>query len=83
MATTTGEVAVVEAAVAAEAVMAAAAAAAACQGLHFFGLCPCVRGVVLLCDDVCFVMLCALKASVYLSKRINSSLLTKIFNGIR
>jgi len=32
--------------------------------------------------DVCFVMLCAWKASVYLSKRINSSSLTKIFNGI-
>jgi len=36
-----------------------------------------------LCDAVCFVMLCVWKASVYLSKRINSSLLTKIFNGIR
>jgi len=44
----------------------------------FEGLC--VRCVML---SVCFVMLCAWKASVYLSKRINSSLLTKIFNGIR
>jgi len=43
----------------------------------FGGLC--VRCVML---SVCFVMLCAWKASVYLSKRINSSLLTKIFNGI-
>ena len=52
-----------------------------CQGLQcFYSVCPCVRGEVLLCDDVCFVMLCAWKASVYLSKRINSSLLTKIFN---
>jgi len=51
--------------------------------MFLYRLCPGVRGVVLLCDDVCFVMLCAWKASVYLSKRINSSLLTKIFNGIR
>jgi len=52
----------------------------------------CVRsiseGLCVMCDavclmmSVCFVMLCAWKASVYLSKRINSSLLTKIFNGI-
>jgi len=32
--------------------------------------------------DVSLKGLCAWKASVYLSKRINSSLLTKIFNGI-
>jgi len=37
--------------------------------------CSCVR-------DVYFGSLCVWKASVYLSKRINSSLLTKIFNGI-
>ena len=42
---------------------------------NVYGLCPCVR-------DVYFEGLCAGKASVYLSKRINSSLLTKIFNGI-
>ena len=46
------------------------------------------RALCAMCDAVClmmlvcFVMLCAWKASVYLSKRINSSLLTKIFNGI-
>jgi len=38
--------------------------------------------VVILCDDVYFEGLSAWKASVYLSKRINSSLLTKIFSGI-
>jgi len=49
----------------------------------------CFGGLCVMCDavclmmSVCFVMLCAWKASVYLSKRINSSLLTKIFNGIR
>ena len=48
------------------------------------GLCVrCVMLSVCLMMSVCFVMLCAWKASVYLSKRINSSLLTKIFNGIR
>ena len=48
-----------------------------CQGLQWLWRpmwCSCVR-------DVCLEGLCAGKASVYLSKRINSSLLTKIFNS--
>jgi len=38
--------------------------------------------VLMMCGDVYFGGLCAWKASVYLSKRINSSLLTKIFISI-
>jgi len=52
--------------------------------LHHKGVRDCNVYISMWCVmSVCFVMLCAWKASVYLSKRINSSLLTKIFNGIR
>ena len=48
---------------------------------NIYGVAVCGPPVWCSCvHDVYFEGLCAGKASVYLSKRINSSLLTKIFN---